>query len=422
MYKRQAWKFWSELGALDAQVAEIRSSGADFERRKSELIATVRGLSARTDDCKALEDLCSLRSTGETCSRNREIGALRDACEAARLDDPSRASIAVLNGVKTARESIAADAKWSGATQAFRDDVVAAASRAEKNCATQPDVLNSMKTAVGAARNASLGDATKFRDARTAITRCDAGLAGDYTLLAEALGLVESKGGRCSNGLDRQRGQLEATARAIMSRGAGAKQERQLTEGRETLASAMACYEAGWKESFGQAKSMLETRSSIATRARQWIDDVDDARYGAVRARIERAAPSEVPDSFQCSWDPDALASDPASVIDEWSRCEPAGAGGVDDVCRLLLVAAVAAAAEDFASARWADANGKFDDVRKQCGDTLADGRDGEILDYFSTYAAWKTNAAAVSTQDTKVARLGYDPEFEQRFASGGQP
>ncbi len=417
-----AWAFWTELAALDAQVAEIRSSGADFERRKNELIATVRGLSARTDDCKALDELCSQRSTGEVCGRNRDIGALREACAAARLDDPSRATMAVLNGVKTARESIAADARWSAATQAFRDDLVAAANRAEKNCATQADILDSMKSAVGAVRNASLGDAARFREARSAITRCDAGLAGDYTLLAEAIGRVEAKGGSCASGLGREREQLEATARAITSRGAGAKKESQLTAGREKLAGAMECHEADWKERFARAKTLLAARSEIAGRAGRWIESVDDARYGAVRARIERAAPGDVPDAFRCDWDRAALATDPDGAIDRWASCEPVGADDLDDVCRLYLVAAVAVAAEDFAGGAWSAARSKFDDVRKQCGETLADGRDGEILDYFSTYAAWKTNAAAVSTQDTKVARLGYDPEFEQRFASGGQP
>ena len=416
------WKFWSDLGSLDAQVAEIRSSGADYEKRKRELIATVEGLSPRSAECKALEDLCGLRSTGDVCRRTREIGALLDACKSARLDDPSRAGMAALGSVKTAREAIAADGKWTGATKVFRDDLVTAANRAKSNCQAQPDILTAMNQAVGSVGSAALGEVAKFRAAQTAITRCDAGLAGDYTLLAEAIGIVEGKGGPCVSGLPQQRAGLESTATAITSRGAGAKNERQLTDGRAKLASAMECYEADWKERFGAAKAVLGTRSDLAKLARRWIEAVDDTRYGAVRARIDLAAPTNVPDSFQCTWNRDALATDPNAEIDRWTACEPAGADGVHDVCRLLLVAAVAVAAEDFASGEWVAAKTKFDDVRKDCGETLAEGRDREILDYFLTYAAWKTNSAAVSSQDTTVARLGYDPEFEQRFASGGQP
>jgi hypothetical protein len=418
----KAWSFWGELGKLDAQVAEIRSSGADYERRKSALVAEVRSLSPRTSECRALEELCKQRSLEAVCTRSAEIRSLRATCADARLDDPSRAGLAALDEVKTARQALAADSRWATVTQAFRDDIVAAAGRAQGNCASQTEVLQAMQDAVGRARNASLGDVAAFGAAKSAITRCEAGLAGDYTLLAEAIGRVEDRGGPCANGLRQHRTRLEGTASAITRRGAGARQESQLAEGRVKLVSAMECYESDWSDRFAQAKSALEARSGIATRARQWIDRVDDVRYGAVRARIEQAAPSDVPDAFRCAWDRDGIAVDPGAEIDRWIACEPVGAGGVEDVCRLLLVAAVAAAAEDFAAADWSAAASRFDDVRNQCGESLAGGREGEILDYFSTYAAWKRNAAAVDTQDTKVARLGYDPEFEQRFASGGQP
>lgn len=402
-----AWIFWQRYDELQQTVDDAVELAANFERTRREALDTLASLPTEAERCKSLGDLCASGWAASAC-RSDAASSLTSACDAT---EPAGTTVSAMQAAIAARRTLAA-ANWDGVARALDAALQARAGGARDDCADQPTLTSELDAALAATGRASLADPEAFIAASRTILKCEQGAAFAYGQLVAALDGAQAIESDCVQPLAASRSTIDRIAQRIRSSGKSAAQPQRLAAAQSALGEALACVADEWRQAYDGARAAIDATAQRAQLADDWLGRTDDPRYAAVRKRTERLVAAAQGEGFSCDWGgAEALGEDPESAVAALAACRPTiPSAGEDPSCDLMLVAALAAAGEDFASGGWSGAGERFEQVEATCDDALTAER-RQLLDYFQGYVAWKLGR--VPGDDGQLMALGYDPEFD---------